>query len=184
MAETLGPTRVWVRREDGGVTFGLRFEAPGGKGVLRVERAGVRLDPPARMAGSEGGLSAEQLRGARFAAARDGRRLAFDLERLDDAALARLSPGAWRVLVAEEHGERAQLVLPPDELLEPTAVRLSAPALAPAPTGPPTLAAPPGPGLVRHLRRALERERAENARLQAEVARLEDRLRAAERRGG
>lgn len=182
MADTLGPIRVWVRREDGGNTFGLRFEAPGGKGVLRVERAGVRLDPPARMAGSESGLSADQLRGARFVAARDGRRTTFELSRLGDEALDALPAGEWRVLQAEQRGESAHLLLPPDELLEPTALGVL-PLPPQAPPRPSTLAEPPGPGLVRHLRRALERERIENARLQAEVSRLEDNLRAVERRG-
>ena len=48
------PFRIWLRRMSSlERTFALRFEAFEGKGVLRVARPGVLVDPPARVSGYE-----------------------------------------------------------------------------------------------------------------------------------
>lgn len=100
---------VWVRRQDAAeAPYALRFEVVGGKGVLRVARPGVLIDPPARPFGAEERLTGGQLRQSRFLYVRDGgrEREAYSLNRLDDAALDRLPAGEWVELVAggESHG--------------------------------------------------------------------------------
>src|SRR5688572_17914471 len=59
--------RVWLRRRDSDdAPFALKFEVRGGKGVLRVARPGVLIDPPARPSGQEERLTSAQVRQSRF----------------------------------------------------------------------------------------------------------------------
>ncbi len=106
---------VSVRRApDATSHFGLRFQCTDGKGILRVTRPGVLIDPPARQSGEEKGLTANQVRSSRFLHARDGgqHRVAFLLARLDDAALERLPPDRWFELRPTTDGGGAHLELP------------------------------------------------------------------------
>ncbi len=120
--------RLWLRRL--GVNenpFALRFEVHEGKGILRVSRPGVLIDPPARQIGLEERLSMQQLRTTRFILVWDGGRArqGHQLSRLDDAALERVEVDRWHELeVVSEGGFRYLL-------------------LAVAPTGAPTVAPKP-----------------------------------------
>ena len=61
------PFRIWLRRMSSlERTFALRFEAFEGKGVLRVARPGVLVDPPARVSGYESDITAQNVRASRF----------------------------------------------------------------------------------------------------------------------
>lgn len=109
--------RVWVRRQlaaDG--AFSVKFEVSDGKGLLRVVRPGVLIDPPARQAAQEDGLSGGQLRASGFLVAREpGRsRLAHQFSRLEDSILERLDLDRWVELQAVSDGESRLLVLPID----------------------------------------------------------------------
>lgn len=106
--------QVWLRRADAPeAPFSLRFEVQGGKGILRVARPGVLIDPPARPGGTEERLTGAQLRQSRFLHIRDGgrERLAFGLSRLEDPQLDRLPAGEWIELTTQEDGAARFLVL-------------------------------------------------------------------------
>ncbi|MFZ5480589.1 MAG: hypothetical protein ACOZNI_27750 [Myxococcota bacterium] len=94
--------------------FAVRFEVRGGKGILRVARPGVLIDPPARAAGVEERLTAPQLRASRFLHVRDGgrERKAHALSRCDEASLDTLPAGEWIELEAAVDGPNAFLELP------------------------------------------------------------------------
>jgi hypothetical protein len=107
--------RVWVRRLDvPEAPFAVRFEVRGGKGILRVARPGVLIDPPARAAGVEERLTAPQLRASRFLHVRDGgrERRAHSLSRCEEGVLEALPAGEWTELEAVLDGPNAFLALP------------------------------------------------------------------------
>lgn len=115
--------QVWVRRtDDPEAPYALRFTVHGGKGILRVARPGVLIDPPARATGLEEHLTGAQIRQSRFLHIREsGRdRIAFALSRLDDASLERLPVTTWVELVvdADSAGHYLLLELAPTELVE------------------------------------------------------------------
>jgi len=179
--------RIWLRRDERGAPrFSLRFDVGEGRGLIRLDRPGVRLEPPARRNGSVSGLAPGGVRTATFLHVRGSVRDAWSLEALTDASLARIADTEWRLLEASAaRTGGGRLEVPPDEVLPPTqayrvadfdrggaaaARPLAAdPAPAPAPARP---APPRGPvtGLVRHLRREVTRLRVENDELRAQLA--------------
>jgi len=134
-AESQAPApkcRLWLRRLGVGESpFTVRFEVDNGKGILRVTRPGVLIDPPARQTGMEERLSTQQLRTARFILVWDGGRArqGHHLSRLDESTLERVEADRWHELeVVSDDGLRYLMlaVLP-----------AAAPAPAPAPRAEP-----------------------------------------------
>lgn len=131
--------RLWLRRQvvaDG--PYSVRFEVTDGKGILRVSRPGVLIDPPARPAALEERLTAAQLRASRFLLVWDGGRArqAHLLTRLQEASLAKLEPEKWHEVEVLVEGGFRHLVMPMlhntrDADTEPT-VAMSTRALAEA----------------------------------------------------
>lgn len=78
----------------------MRFEVQDGKGILRVARPGVLIDPPARALGMEERLSAAQLRSTRFILVWDGGRARQGhlLNRIDELQLERVETDRWHEL--------------------------------------------------------------------------------------
>jgi hypothetical protein len=107
--------RVWIRRRnEASGAFAIRFEVPDGKGILRVARPGVLVDPPARPSGFEERLTAAQVRASRFLHVWDGgrHRQGHLLARLEESALDRLPLDRWVELRPGMEGSTALLVLP------------------------------------------------------------------------
>jgi len=107
--------RVWVRRRgDAQGPYALRFEVAEGKGILRVARPGVLVDPPARPAGIEERLTAAQVRASRFLHVWEaGRhRQGHLFARLDETGLEALPADRWIELVSATEGTTALLKLP------------------------------------------------------------------------
>lgn len=107
--------RIWVRRQaEWGGSYSLRFEVARGRGLLRVARPGVTVDPPARASGQEDGLTASQVLQSRFLYAGDGQRgrRALSLGRVDIAALSGLYGSDWVELRETEADGGAWLELP------------------------------------------------------------------------
>lgn len=106
--------RVWVRRQlDAATPYSLRFEVSDGKGILRVTRPGVLIDPPARPMGEEQGLIGPQVRASRFLHAREGgrARAVWGFVRLEDHALEHLPVDLWVELDPEVDGPNQQMVV-------------------------------------------------------------------------
>jgi hypothetical protein len=115
--------RIWLRRQahaDG--PYSVRFEVFDGKGILRVARPGVLIDPPARPLGFEERLTAPQVRASRFLLVWDGGRARQGnlLGRLDEASLERLELDRWVELGTHLEGAFRYLVLPAGALRAPT----------------------------------------------------------------
>ncbi len=107
--------RVWIRREtESEGPFSIRFEVEEGKGLLRVSRPGVLIDPPARPTGAESRLTGQQLRASRFLHVWDsGRsRQGYSLTRVDEASLERAPGDRWVELLVSEGGVLCYLSLP------------------------------------------------------------------------
>lgn len=194
------PFRFWLRRTGASEpTYALRFEVVDGKGVLRVARPGVLVDPPARDSGSELDLTLAQVRASRFlhVSALDRRRQLYFLSRVPEELAGRLKAGAWVELgAAVDRGAHYLLLDPPDEPLEghvgppdtpstpdPPPQAMDIPALPPeslTPLADPNADSwaeiPPPTSLIRYLRRQLSEARRENAALLARIASLERRL--------
>lgn len=90
--------RLWIRRQavaEG--PYSVRFQAREGKGILRVSRPGVLVDPPARPEWTEERLSSAQLRSSRFLLVWDGGRArqAHLMTRLTETSLQALELGRW-----------------------------------------------------------------------------------------
>lgn len=177
--------RIWLRRDERGAPrFSLRFDVGEGRGLIRLDRPGVRLEPPARRNGSVSGLAPGGVRTATFLHVRGSVRDAWSLEALTDASLERIADTEWRMLKASAaRAGGGRLEVPPDEVLPPTQVyrvadfdRGGAAAARPVPEdrapAPARPAPPRGPvtGLVRHLRREVTRLRVENDELRAQLA--------------
>lgn len=99
--------RFWVRRSPGeDPTFSVRFEVRHGKGLLRVARPGVLVDPPARQSGYEERLTPAQVRASRFLHVWDSgrKRQGYVLSRLTDEVLVELEPERWVELSVETDG--------------------------------------------------------------------------------
>jgi hypothetical protein len=183
--------RIWIRRDERGAPrFSLRFDVGEGRGLIRLNRPGVRLIPPARRTGSTEGLAPGGLRSATFLHVRGPTRDKWTFEALEDALLDGIQDTEWRLLDAlPAAGGGGQLELPPDEVLPPTQVyrvadlgpvvrdAIAAEAVAPEspPEPPPPVAQARGPvtGLVRHLRREVARLRVENEALRAQLQRMQ-----------
>lgn len=94
--------------------FSLRFEVMDGKGILRVARPGVLIDPPARQVGVEERLSPQQLRSTRFILVWDGGRARQGhlLNRLEELQLDRVELDRWHELEVVVEGGFRYVVLP------------------------------------------------------------------------
>lgn len=103
----------------------MRFEVQEGKGILRVARPGVLIDPPARALGMEERLSAAQLRSTRFILVWDGGRARQGhlLNRIDELQLERVETDRWHELEIVVDGGFRYVVLaasmPPREAQPP-----------------------------------------------------------------
>lgn len=175
------PAKIWVRRpnaDDG--LFAVRFEVTSGKGMLRIERPGVLIDPPARPTGIEERLTAKQVLKAKFVVVfDDGRARQVHLfERLVGPDLEHLEMERWHEIVVGTDGvlRYADLVVPAEP---PSAMITPSPSprfvLLPLPDGDGSVASgwmPPEPlvpaGPEARLRRALA------AAIPVPVALLED----------
>jgi hypothetical protein len=90
--------RLWLRRQNVAEgAYSLRFEVMEAKGILRVARPGVLIDPPARPVGMEERLTAGQLRSTRFILVWDGGRARQGhlLNRVDELQLERVETDRW-----------------------------------------------------------------------------------------
>lgn len=93
--------RLWLRRHPGGEgSYALRFEVQEAKGILRVSRPGVLIDPPARPMGLEERLTAPQLKTTRFILVWDGGRARQGhlLSRLEEPGLHSIEADRWHEL--------------------------------------------------------------------------------------
>lgn len=107
--------RIWIRRiEPPAGPLAIRYEMTDGKGILRQNRPGVVLDPPARPQGIETGLSAAQVRSARFLHVwgKGAFRQGYLLVRLTDAEIARLPDEEWIELVPAREAGQSWLSVP------------------------------------------------------------------------
>lgn len=107
--------RLWIRRQNVAEgPFSLRFEAMDGKGILRVARPGVLIDPPARPVGIEERLSTAQLRSTRFILVWDGGRARQGhlLNRIEEPQLERLELERWHEMEVVVDGGFRYAVLP------------------------------------------------------------------------
>jgi hypothetical protein len=117
--------RFWVRRSPGeGAVYAIRFEVEGGKGLLRVARPGVLVDPPAKEAGFEERLTAAQVRASRFLHVWDSgrKRQGYVLSRLTDPVLGSLPPSSWEELHVVSDGGFCWLVPGGPEELDASAI--------------------------------------------------------------
>ena len=205
MDESSVSFRIWVRRSARGeAPFSVRFEVFDGKGILRVARPGILIDPPARVSGFEEQLTGEQLKASRFlhvwGAGR--KRQSHILSRLDDARLDRLAPEDWYELGVATDGGYRYLVLetasavplepepavaaprPREEIRLPPPRRADPPPPEPAASEPARATDPAEPFdgigsstvLVRILRRKLQDVELQNSILTARVSALEAEL--------
>jgi hypothetical protein len=184
---TRTPFRFWLRRDEPGAPrFSVRFDLTEGRGLVRLDRPGVRLDPPARRSGQTTGLAPAAVRSAVFLHVLGQQRVGYALSHLTDAMLTSIRDAEWRRLEVVPALEGGFLELPPEEELPPTqtyriadlgpVLREAQAARAIDPDEPP--AAPRNPrgpvtGLVRHLRREVNRLKVENDALRARIARME-----------
>ncbi len=105
--------RFWVRKGAAdSPTFSIRFEVRAGKGLLRIARPGVLVDPPARQSGYEERLTPSQVRASRFLHVWEGgkKRQGYVLSRLTDDLLGELEEECWRRLVVVSEGGFCWLV--------------------------------------------------------------------------
>lgn len=110
--------RFWVRRGPGDdPNFSIRFDVRHGKGLLRVARPGVLVDPPARQSGYEERLTPAQVRASRFLHIWDSgrKRQGYVLSRLSDEILLTLPVERWVELGMESDGGFYWLVPRTDE---------------------------------------------------------------------
>ena len=117
--------RFWVRRSPGeGAVYAIRFEVEGGKGLLRVARPGVLVDPPARESGFEERLTSAQVRASRFLHVWDSgrKRQGYVLSRLTDPVLGSLPPTSWEELHVVSDGGFCWLVPGGPEELDASAI--------------------------------------------------------------
>jgi hypothetical protein len=117
--------RFWVRRSPGeGAVYAIRFEVEGGKGLLRVARPGVLVDPPARESGFEERLTSAQVRASRFLHVWDSgrKRQGYVLSRLTDPVLGGLPPASWEELHVVSDGGFCWLVPGGPEELDSSAI--------------------------------------------------------------
>ena len=117
--------RFWVRRSPGeGAVYAIRFEVEGGKGLLRVARPGVLVDPPARESGFEERLTSAQVRASRFLHVWDSgrKRQGYVLSRLTDPVLGGLPPASWEELHVVSDGGFCWLVPGGPEELDASAI--------------------------------------------------------------
>lgn len=111
--------RIWLRRTSSpDRTFALRFEAFEGKGVLRVARPGVLVDPPARVSGYEADINGASVRASRFLHVSGAlrRRETWFMSRLSDEQLEGLAPDTWAELSPTvDRGAHHLLLVPSTE---------------------------------------------------------------------
>lgn len=110
----------WIRRSKGdGAVYSIRFEVEDGRGLLRVARPGVLVDPPAREHGVEEKLTSAQVRASRFLHVwQNGRkRQGYVLSRLGDDVLSSFPPDSWEPLrVVSDSGYFWLMPAPPSEM--------------------------------------------------------------------
>lgn len=95
--------RFWLRRSSSsGNLYALRFEVFDGRGVLRVARPGVLVDPPARESGYEADLTLTQVRSSRFLHVSDleRRRQIYFLSRIPEELPDQFAGESWVELAA------------------------------------------------------------------------------------
>ena len=116
--------RLWLRRDERGAPrYSVRFDVGEGRALIRLNRPGVRLEPPSRRSGSAEGLAPAGLRSATFLHVRGPSRDAWSFERLEDRVLEGIQDTEWRLLEASpSQAGGGRLELPPDEVLPPTQV--------------------------------------------------------------
>ena len=90
----------------------IRFEVTEGKGILRVARPGVLIDPPARPTGLEERLTSAQLRASRFLHVWEGGRQGHSLAQLEESGLERLPVDLWVALAPSADSTLHYLLLP------------------------------------------------------------------------
>lgn len=123
--------RLWIRRssEPQG-PYSIRFEVVDGKGILRVVRPGVLVDPPARPTGFEERLTAAQVGATRFLHVWEGgrSRQAHALTRLSEPQLEALPTDQWVALAFVSEGAAPSVLVLPSTpaLAEPAASEASA----------------------------------------------------------
>lgn len=110
---------IWIARlnePDG--PYGVRFEMSDSKGILRIPRAGVFVEPPARNIGVELRLSVDQLLNARFVHlwGRGSFRQTWIFNRVEALHLEQLQVGQWVEMFGELDGGLLFLLLPEMEL--------------------------------------------------------------------
>lgn len=101
------PFQFWIRRSAGdGAVYAIRFDVEDGKGLLRVARPGVLVDPPARESGFEDQLTPAQVRASRFLHVwQNGRkRQGYVLSRLSDEVLRQLPQEDWKTMSVVSEG--------------------------------------------------------------------------------
>ncbi len=113
---------VWLRPTHTGqhdVRYDVRFSIDEGRGVMRVSRPGVLVDPPAHHEGEITALSRGDLHASRFLLLPNrGLRRTYLFSDLTDQQLSSLAPAQWSALeVALINGQRCfqVSVLPEDE---------------------------------------------------------------------
>ncbi len=121
MSETAEAFELWIRRGAGESAWSVRFETRQGKGLLRVQRPGMLIDPPARPTGSEDRMTSAALRATRFLYVADAGRVrhTWSLERLEDLMLERVRTDEWTRLAAHREGTASFLVLDSGALTRP-----------------------------------------------------------------
>ena len=112
---------IWIARlpePDG--PYGIRFEMTEGKGVLRVARPGVLIEPPARALGTEFRLTAAQIQSSRFQHVwgRGAFRQTHVLHRIGLEELGLLPIGHWVEMAAEVEGGVHCLIVPEQDVPE------------------------------------------------------------------
>ncbi|MDP2311502.1 MAG: hypothetical protein Q8P41_01240 [Pseudomonadota bacterium] len=117
--------QLWIRRRlEPEAPYSIRFEVTDGKGILRVSRPDVLIDPPARLSGFEDRLTAPQVATTRFLLTWDGgrQRQAHSLARLEEGQLEQLPEDRWIRLAAVTDGATRSLVLPTEIERDPARV--------------------------------------------------------------
>lgn len=110
---------IWIARlnePDG--PYGVRFEMSDSKGILRIPRVGVFVEPPARNLGVELRLSVDQVLNARFVHlwGRGSFRQTWIFNRVEALHLEQLQVGQWVEMFGELDGGLLFLLLPEMEL--------------------------------------------------------------------
>lgn len=176
MQEDVCLINMWIRPGEK-ETFELKFSIDGGRGILRISRPGVLVDPPATEEGVVTGLTLADLFATRFLLLpRRGGRQSYLFSDLRERFLGKLEPGVWSPLEAEIiDGQRS--FLPPSFPDEETSLITTIPLEAMRPSF--EVGGNEEARLrqeVRQLTVELAAEREKVARLEGMIARLDQQL--------